>query len=303
MAGPSVTARFEPSAEASPSSNMSAPASESVSESTADEGSVGAQSAPSMIVMENAHVRYRIYEQRNTTFKKLAVRGLRPRPYREVHALKGVTLAVQAGEILGVIGTNGSGKSTMLRAMAGLLPVSEGTVYARGLPALLGVGVALRPRLSGRRNIYIGGMALGLSRAVIDEQFDEIVSWAGLEDFIDMPMRAYSSGMKGRLQFAIATASTPDVLLIDEALSVGDRRFKKRSRRRLKEIQERAGAIVIVTHGMREIVNTCTRAIWLDRGTLVMDGEPESVVKAYEEANNEPDDDSGPVEVDPELAD
>jgi teichoic acid transport system ATP-binding protein len=243
--------------------------------------------APLALRAQDVHVTYRVYEQRKATARDLWARPFKGRPYREVHAVRGVSVDVHEGEVLGLVGPNGSGKSSFLGAIAGLLPVERGSVEARATPMLLGVGVALRPRLSGRHNVYLGGLALGLNRRTIDERFSEIVAWAGLEDFIDMPMRAYSSGMKARLQFAIATVAEPEILLVDEALAVGDRRFKNRSRRRLEGIAEHAGAVIIVSHNLNEIERLCSRVVWLEAGQVVMDADPITVLRAYEESQDD----------------
>jgi teichoic acid transport system ATP-binding protein len=238
------------------------------------------------IRLENVHVTYRVYEQRHVRFRDVARSGFKPRKYRSIHAVRGVSLEVRAGEVLGIVGPNGAGKSTLLRAISGLLPVSDGAVYASCQPAFLGVGAALKPALSGRHNVFIGGLALGLSMHDIQERFDDIVRFAGLRRFIDMPMKTYSSGMRARLHFAIATAVTPEILLIDEALAVGDRKFKRRSARRVEEIRAAAGTVLVVSHGLDEIVRSCTRAIWLEHGRMLMDGAPAEVVEAYTAAED-----------------
>lgn len=226
-------------------------------------------------------ITYRVYEERRSGLRDLVSRGFRPRPSRAVHAVRGVSFELHRGETLGIVGPNGSGKSTLLRAVAGLLPVTDGAVYVNSRPLLLGVEGALKPQLSGRRNISIGCLALGLSRKEIDERMDDLVRFAGLHDFIDMPMKTYSSGMRARLQFAIATAVTPEILLVDEALAVGDRRFRRRSWRKLTEITENAGAVVLVSHSLREIRKNCSRAIWLQDGRIVMEGPTDEIADAY----------------------
>ncbi len=243
-------------------------------------------SAPSpAVVVHDVHVVYRIYgDGQRPTLRRLVARRFQPRPAREVHAVRGVSFVLQQGEALGLIGRNGSGKSTLLRVVAGLLPATRGEVYARQTPVLLGVGAALHPELSGRRNIFLGGTALGMSRSDIEGRFDEIVEFSGLGEFIDMPMRAYSSGMQARLQFSIATAVVPEVLLIDEALAVGDEEFKRKSEARMRELLKQAGGIILVSHSMEAIAEMCTRVMWLDRGVILMDGEPDEVIAAYRHA-------------------
>jgi teichoic acid transport system ATP-binding protein len=167
--------------------------------------------------------------------------------------------------------------------MAGLLPVDKGRILAHSQPSLLGVGAVLKPDLSGRRNIILGTLALGLSKREAEEQVDEITEFAGLTDFIDLPMRTYSSGMKARLHFSIATAVTPEILMIDEALAVGDEVFKRRSDERIRELQEAAGTIFIVSHGLEGVIDSCTRVLWMDAGRVIAEGEPGEIVERYRE--------------------
>ena len=185
-------------------------------------------------------------------------------------------------ESIGVIGSNGSGKSTLMRTMVGLTPPSSGAVHASSRPNLLGVGAALLPDLSGERNIVLGGLALGFSRFEIQALRDRIVEFAELDEFIDLPMRTYSSGMQARLKFAIAASKQHEILIVDEALSVGDRRFRARSEGRIREIRDNAGTVFLVSHSMRSILDTCDRVIWLNKGELLMDGPAAEVVAAYE---------------------
>lgn len=246
---------------------------------------------PVSLVVDEVHVKYQVSEDRHTTIKEVLAALKHRRPTRYIHALKGVSLHVRSGESVGIIGSNGSGKSTLLQAAAGLLPPTSGKVYARHRPVVLGVETSLVPRLSGRRNIVIGGLALGLSRAEIDEKLEDVVSFAGLEDFIDMPMKTYSSGMKTRLQFAIATLRTPEILFIDEALGAGDRKFKKRTKKRLREIHDAAGTVLLVSHNLNEIRRLCDRVVWLEKGVILADGDPDEVIEAYKAEDPDDDDD------------
>lgn len=240
------------------------------------------------IIADGVHVTYRVFQDQRPTLRRMVANRFRPRPYRPLHAVQGVSIEAYPGDAVGIIGRNGSGKSTLLRALAGLLPVSQGAVYARSTPVLLGVSAALQQELSGRRNIFLGGTALGLSRSELEERFDDIVRFAGLEDFIDLPLRAYSSGMVARLQFSIATTIRPDILLIDEALAVGDAEFKKKSERRIGELLDTAGTIFLVSHSLGMIAEICTRAIWLDRGEVAAQGSPDEVLNAYQDAVDQP---------------
>lgn len=200
---------------------------------------------------------------------------------REVPAVRDVSFVAHHGESIGIIGRNGSGKSTLLRALAGLIPPTGGQVYLAGRASLLGVNAALMRELSGRRNVMIGGQALGLTPKEVRERLPEIVEFAELQDAIDLPMKAYSSGMAARLRFAISTAAVPDILMIDEALATGDRDFRQKSKERVEEIRQRAGTVFLVSHSDSMIRSMCERALWMDRGELVMDGPVDEVVDAY----------------------
>lgn len=242
-----------------------------------------ADQRPSLI-LDDVHVTYRTYGG------KRQVEGSRKPRWMSQHigavdsvqAVRGVSFAAYQGESVGLIGHNGSGKSTLMRAMAGLVPLAKGAVYTDGRASLLGVSGALMADLPGARNVELGCLALGMTRKEVAEKFDSIVEFSGLGSFIDLPMKAYSSGMGARLRFAISTAAQPDILLIDEALATGDAAFRKRSRRRIDEIRETAGTVFLVSHSMGSIRSTCDRGLWLHRGQLRMDGPVDDVVDAYE---------------------
>jgi teichoic acid transport system ATP-binding protein len=236
------------------------------------------------VVVDRLQVRYRVYATgtRAKDRTKLLKRSPSMRRMREVHALKGVSFTAYEGEAIGVVGHNGSGKSTLLRAIAGLTPAAEGSIWADSNPTLLGVNAAMINDLSGERNVILGGLALGLTPEEIRAQYDGIVNFAGIGDFIDLPMRTYSSGMQARLRFAIAASVSHRVLLIDEALAVGDKAFQQRSEARIRELRSRAGTVFLVSHSMSSVLDTCGRALWIDHGTLKMDGPAREVVAAYE---------------------
>jgi teichoic acid transport system ATP-binding protein len=234
-----------------------------------------------MIRAENVHVRYRVYMDVNQSLKATIASFGRRRQFREVRAVRNISFEARAGEAVGVIGANGSGKTTLMRAIAGLLPVNKGAVYARATPMLLGVGAVLNKTLSGRRNILLGGLALGLTKDQVLEREDEIIDFAGIGDAIDLPMKTYSSGMSARLQFAISAAVKPEILIIDEALSVGDKDFKDKSNKKIQELREEAGTVFLVSHSMQSIRKTCSRVLWINQGKLEMDGDPEEVTEAY----------------------
>jgi teichoic acid transport system ATP-binding protein len=202
---------------------------------------------------------------------------------REVHAVRGISLTAHRGEAVGIIGPNGSGKSTLLRGIAGLMPVSDGQIYVRGEPSLLGVGAALIDDLPGSRNVELGCLAMGMTPIEVREKYDDIVAFADIGEFIDMPMRTYSSGMSARLRFAIAASKTHDILLIDEALATGDAEFRRKSEKRILELVDQAGTIFLVSHGLQVIRRTCTRVIWMQEGNIVLDGPADDVIDAYED--------------------
>jgi teichoic acid transport system ATP-binding protein len=248
---------------------------------TAEVG-IGDLPSDATVVARDLHVTYRVYEDRRPQMREIITnRGRRP-SFREIRAVRGVDFVAREGQSIGIVGRNGSGKSTLLQAMAGLLPPDRGAVFARSQPQLLGVNAAMKPNASGRRNAILGGLALGLSRQEMEERLPEIVRFTQLEDFIDLPMRTYSSGMRARLLFAIATSVEPDILMIDEALAVGDSIFQKRSKKRIKQLRANAGTVFLVSHASNVILDTCDRVLWLEGGVLLADGDPKDVVEEYE---------------------
>lgn len=235
------------------------------------------------IVVDRATVQYRVpsTEQVESTGILGWLRSRRRTV--TVNALNQLSLVVRTGETVGIIGRNGSGKTTLTKLISGQSRPTTGTVHASSTPVLLGVNAALVPELSGEQNIVLGCLAMGLSRDDIDERFDAIVELSGLGKAIHLPMRSYSSGMSSRLRFAIGTSIDPEILLIDEALNTGDAQFAGRSKARMTELREQAGCVLIVSHNLETITDLCTRALWVDQGDLLMDGEPQAVVAAYTE--------------------
>ncbi|HIM85191.1 MAG TPA: ABC transporter ATP-binding protein [Acidimicrobiia bacterium] len=209
------------------------------------------------------------------------LRGQRPAA-QYIEAVRGVTFDVHVGESVGGVGPNGSGKTTLLQATTGLVPLAGGTCRVRSIPTFLGVSAVLRNQMTGRRNIQIGLLAQGLRQQQADEMADGVIDFTGLGDFIDMRMETYSSGMRARLHFAIATALSPEILLIDEALAVGDRSFREKSAQRLDEHRAAAGTVLLVSHNLAEIRRSCSRVIWLEDGLIVHDGPTDEVLEAYE---------------------
>jgi lipopolysaccharide transport system ATP-binding protein len=199
-----------------------------------------------------------------------------------VDAITDLDLSIQAGERVGVIGSNGSGKSTLLRAMAGVYPLRSGSISVTGqIGTLLDISLGFEPESTGRENIYYRGMVMGYSRKQISEFEPEIVNFASLGEFIDLPMRTYSAGMYVRLGFAVSTQFQPDVLLIDEVFGAGDASFADRARERMNRIVETAGIVVLVSHDLGLISSFCNRVIWMNGGRLVQDGSPETVVRSF----------------------
>jgi len=236
-----------------------------------------------VVIIDNAKVTYRVYASGKAVGENDDSRVKRQGNLITVEAIKGVSLIAYEGNVIGVIGTNGSGKTSLMKAISGLTPLDGGKIFASSRPSFLGVGAAMLKELSGEKNIILGGLAMGYSRTEIKEKLDEIIEFSGLRDFIDLPMRTYSAGMSERLKFSIAASREHDILIIDEALAVGDSKFRKRSAERMKELAKNAGCVFLVSHSLKTILETCNRAIWLDNGVLRADGEALEVCRAYAE--------------------
>ena len=203
--------------------------------------------------------------------------------FEEFRALKNISFDVHRGEVVGLVGTNGSGKSTMLKIIAGVLEPSEGEVKVHGnIAPLIELGAGFDPELSARENIYLNGALLGYTKEFIDANFDGIIEFAELKDFVDMPLKNFSSGMVARIAFAIATITEPDILIVDETLSVGDVFFQQKCERRIQHFIESGDVTVLfVSHSMEQVKRICQRAVWIEKGDLRMDGPVDEVCKAY----------------------
>jgi ABC-type polysaccharide/polyol phosphate transport system ATPase subunit len=235
---------------------------------------------------ENLGVRYNLNLTKKTKLRTTFAALLDPRRRQKGHfwALRGVDLTVNRGEAVGVIGPNGSGKSTLLLALAGIIQPSEGVVEANGhVSTLLSLQAGFDADLSGRENIALAGALMGIDHKVMREITPGIISFANIGAFIDAPMKTYSSGMRARVGFSIATAVDPDILLLDEVLQTGDNTFKEKSRRRIAEVLQTAKAVVMVTHDMSWITAFCTRAVLLDKGQIVAEGDPDEIADLHEQ--------------------
>jgi teichoic acid transport system ATP-binding protein len=231
-----------------------------------------------MVIADDLHIVYRVFgaggDKGTAATALLRIMGRKTRgSIREVHAIRGVSFVAYRGDAVGVIGRNGSGKTTLLRAIAGLLPPEQGNVYIDGEAALLGVNAALLDDLTGERNVVLGCLAMGMTKLETKAKFSSIVDFSGVGDFIDLPMKAYSSGMGSRLRFAIAASKSQDILLVDEALATGDAEFRVKSHGRIEELREDAGTVFLVAHNLEEVEQTCNRVIWMERGQIVTQGE------------------------------
>jgi ABC-type polysaccharide/polyol phosphate transport system ATPase subunit len=239
------------------------------------------------IVVTNVYRMYQKYSERHRfkTFKSALVKGdffRSLRPDELVTALENVSFTVERGETFGVIGENGSGKSTLLKLIAGIAKPSEGTVEVTGkVSALIELGAGFHPEITGRENVYINGIMLGLSKKEINEKFDEIVRFAELEAFIDAPVKTYSSGMYMRLGFSIAINVNPEILLIDEVLAVGDASFVPKCLDRIDDFRRRKKTILFVSHDLATVEKICDRICWLKNGKVITIGDPKRVIDAY----------------------
>jgi ABC-type polysaccharide/polyol phosphate transport system ATPase subunit len=233
---------------------------------------------------EGVTVRFRPFVERKPTLRK-TLANLRSREREDVVALDQVSFVVKRGEAFGIVGRNGAGKSTLMRVVAGTLRPDEGRVISHGRTStLLQLGVGFNNELSGVRNIYLGGLAAGLRRSQIDEIYDDIVKYAELEDAIDRPIKTYSSGMVSRLAFSIGMHLEPDILLLDEILSVGDESFRVKSDQAIRELLDRAGTILFVSHNLNKVAEFCDQAMWLERGRVKGHGPAQAVVENYRAA-------------------
>ncbi len=252
-----------------------------------DELMINENNAKPIIEMKGVSVRYRLPSERIGTFKEYAIRTLQRKiKLLNFWALNDITFDVNKGEVFGLIGNNGAGKSTMLKVISKVLKPSKGRVVVYGkIAPLLELGAGFHPELSGRENVFLNGALLGYSREEMQTVFDEIVEFSELGQFIDSPIRTYSSGMYARLGFAVATAHVPEILILDEILSVGDEAFQRKCNVRLKTFQQSGATVLMVSHGLDMMEGMCNRIAWIDHGKLKKIGDPHEVIAAYRGEN------------------
>ncbi|MCI8339080.1 MAG: ABC transporter ATP-binding protein [Lachnospiraceae bacterium] len=235
------------------------------------------------ICVKDLGMRFNLSQERVDNLKEFIIKFLRrDLKFNEFWALKDVSFKIKKGERLGVLGLNGSGKSTLLKVVSGVLKPSAGSIETSGVIApLLELGAGFSPEYTGRENIYLYGAVLGFTKEFLDEKIDEIVDFSGLGEFIEVPIKNYSSGMKARLGFSIATVVEPDILILDEVLSVGDKKFRRKSENKIMSMFDRGVTVLFVSHSLEQVVRLCDRAIILDSGRLVAEGPVDKVARIY----------------------
>ncbi len=236
------------------------------------------------IQVESASLAYRLSRLSSGTAKEYVIQLMKRQvKYEQLWALRDLSFTVRDGEVLGVIGPNGAGKSTLMKMLARVLPPTEGRVVVRGSVApMIELGAGFNLELTGHENIVMYGTLLGRPPELMRQRADEIADWANLTDYLDVPLRSYSSGMLARLGFSVATDTDPDVLIVDEVLSVGDAAFQQKSGDRMRTMIEHGASVVLVSHNLPTVRAIADRAIWLDRGKIVLEGDPDMVVDSYE---------------------
>ncbi|MGB5064734.1 MAG: ABC transporter ATP-binding protein [Candidatus Competibacter sp.] len=236
------------------------------------------------IQLDNVTVRFRIPHEKIPTLQEYAIRWLKRRSvsFTDFNALNNISFSIKQGETVGIVGANGAGKSTLLKVISRVIRPTQGRVFLRGrIAPLLELGAGFDYEMTGRENIFLNGAVLGFSRKDMATRLNRIVEFSGISDFIDAPIRTYSSGMVARLGFAVATDIQPEVLIIDEVLSVGDAEFQQKSSARISKYRNNGSTILIVSHNSTSIKKLCDRVIWLDRGSIKMVGNANDIVDQY----------------------
>ena len=238
-----------------------------------------------VLEVKDVSVRFNLSEQKVDNLKEYLIKIIkREMRYKEFWALQDVSFQVKQGERVAILGLNGAGKSTLLKIVAGVLKATKGSVEKKGvIVPLLELGAGFDKQYTGAENIYLYGAMLGYSKSFLKERFDEIVKFSELGDFIHVPLKNYSSGMKARLGFAIATLVEPNILILDEVLAVGDAKFRKKSEKRIKDMFAKGVTVLFVSHNLAQVRSLCTRGILLEKGRLIADGPIEEVAAIYEE--------------------
>lgn len=238
-----------------------------------------------MIKIQNVTMDFKIQTDNMKSLKAYLLKKMKGQiSYHQFRALEDIDIIIPKGQVCGIIGTNGAGKSTLLKVISGVLTPTQGSIKINGnIAPMLELGAGFDHELSGRENIYLNGAILGYSKQFLDNKFNEIVNFSELEEFIERPIRTYSSGMIMRLAFSIATLVNPDILIVDEILSVGDAHFNKKSSERMKELMKGGTTVVMVSHDIKQIVKMCDRAIWIEKGKVIMDGNAQEVCEIYRE--------------------
>ena len=238
------------------------------------------------IIVENVGMKFNLAQEKTDNLKEYVIKFLkRQLKFQQFWALKDISFEVEKGDKVGVIGLNGAGKSTLLKIISGVMKPTEGKIKLNGsIVPLLALGAGFAPDYTGRENIFLNGALLGYPKKLLADKTEEIIEFSEIGDFIDVPVKNYSSGMKARLGFAIATTVTPDILILDEVLSVGDARFKKKSTERMNSLLGGQTTVLFVSHSIGQVKKVCNKAIWLDKGKLIMQGPVDEVCDAYEKS-------------------
>lgn len=236
-----------------------------------------------IIDINNISVKFNISKEKIDNIKEYVIKLLRKQlMYREFIALDGISFSIKRGEVVGLLGLNGSGKSTLLKVIAGVLKPTKGNISVKGsIAPLIELGAGFNPNLSGLENIFLNGYLLGYDKKYIEENIQSIIEFSELGEFIDVPVKNYSSGMKARLGFAVATTVNPNILLVDEVLSVGDFKFQEKCQNRINEMMKNNATVLFVSHSISQVEKLCSRCIWLEKGRVVMDDNAKDVCRAY----------------------
>lgn len=242
-----------------------------------------------VIKVEHVGMKFNLSQEKVDNLKEYVIKFIkRELKYNEFWALKDISFEVNKGDRVGILGLNGAGKSTLLKVVSGVLKPTEGSVTTKGkIAPLLELGAGFDPQYTGSENIYLYGAILGYSKAFIDEKYEEIVDFSGIRKFMDVPVKNYSSGMKARLGFSIATVVEPDILILDEVLSVGDKKFKVKSEKKIMKMFDQGATVLFVSHSLPQIQRLCNKAILLEGGRLIAAGDIDEVSRIYEEKTNE----------------